>query len=248
MKNYLTQITLSCIALWVFSSCEGDDPDFPESGSLTVVHAAAGAPAVHVDYFGDELEEFNFAINPTLEYAANDRFAIPADEPRTLGFTFASDTTTVVLEEPIHLRAGEITTFFLLGDSDNLSSRMIETVGLQRFTDSVNAIRFINMAEGVPSLNIGIRDSTVTLGSDLSFAEATEFIEVDARFENENYIFAFKDTQGTELATYDFQQYRIFDFPGFFFVQTLALHRNVTLALVGRVDDGTLQVVQINHF
>ena len=248
MKNYLTQITFSCIALWVFSSCEGDDPDFPESGSLTVVHAAAGAPAVHVDYFGDELEALNFAINPTLEYATNDRFAIPADEPRTLGFTFASDTTTVVLEEPIRLRAGEITTFFLLGDSDNLSSRTIETLGLQRLTDSVNAIRFINMAEGVPSLNIGIQDSTVTLGSDLSFADPTDFIQVNATLAEPNYVFTFADDQGTELATYDFQQYRIFDFPGFFFVQTLALRRNVTLALVGRVDDGTLQVVQINHF
>jgi len=233
----------------IMTACSEEGPnDFPRAASLTVVHAAAGVPAVHVEYFGDELEALDFSINPTLAFGDNDRFTLPANESRTLNFIPASDTTSVVFKEEISLQDDAIATYFLLGNSDNLSSRTIETRGLQRLTDSVNAIRFINMAEGVTSLNIGIRDSTVTLGSDLSFAAPTEFIEVDARLENENYIFTFKDAQDTELATFNFQQYRIFDFPGFFSVQTLALRRNVTLALVGRLDDNTLEVVQINHF
>ena len=253
MKNYLTQISLSFIVLWVFIACEeNDDNDFLQPASLTVVHGATGAPAVHVNYFGDEIETLDFLINPILPLGSNDRFTIPAGETRSLGFTYASDTTSVVFEENITLRAGEITTYFLLGDSLNLRSETIETLGLKRLNDSINAIRFINMTDDVPSLRIGIQDSTVTLASDLLFAEPTDFIEVDATLENENYVFTFNNDQGNELSTFNFRQYRIFNFSSGLFISTSALRRNVTLALVGALDDGegnnTLEVIRINHY
>ncbi len=253
MKKHLTVFTISGIALLGLMSCEnGDDNDFPQAASLTVVHGAVSAPEVHVDYFGEELEVLDFSINPTLAFGSTGRFTIPADKTRAVGITYASDTTSVVLEDEVSLRAGEITSLFLLGDSLNLRSEAIETIGLERLNDSINAIRFINLTEDVASLNIGIQDSTVTLGSDLSFADPTDFIPVDATLENPNYLFTFTNEQDEVLASFNFEQYTIFDFPGFFFVQTLALRRNVTLALVGELDDGegnsTLQVVRLNHF
>ena len=256
MKKHLTVFTISGMALLGLMSCEnGDDSDFPQAASLTVVHGAVSAPEVHVDYFGEELEVLDFSINPTLAFGSTGRFTIPADETRAVGITYASDTTSVVLEDEVSLRAGEITSLFLLGDSLNLRSEAIETIGLERLNDSINAIRFINLTEDVESLNIGIQDSTVTLASSLSFANPSAFVQVDATLENENYIFTFNDNEDIELATYNFQQWRviIFPFPGFDpVIRALTFRKNLTLALVGKLDDGegnnTLQVVRLDHF
>lgn len=254
MKKDLTLTVLATVALFTLLACEGEDDtnDFLQPASLTVAHGAIGAPAVHVDYFGDELETLDFSINPTLALGSTDRFTIPADETRSLAFTYASDTTSVVFEENLTLRAGEIKTYFLLGDSLNLRSETIETVGLRRLNDSINAIRFINMTKDVPSVEIGIQDSTGILASGLSFAQPSGFVEVDATLENESYTFTFSDGDGNELSTFNFQQYRIFNFPSGLFIRTSALRRNVTLALVGELDNGegnnTLQVIRINHY
>ncbi len=251
MKN-ITKLTFGLLTAILFFSCsEEDENDFLQAGSLKVVHAASGAPPVHVDYFGANFN-VNFSINPTLAFATSERFTIPANERRDLRFAYASDTTTEVFMDEISLEAGQIVTYFLLGDSANLSASMIMDTGHKTFTDSANAVRFINMAEGVESLTIGIQDSTVALASSLGFSQGSDFIEVDATLQNENYVFTFKDDSDSLLTSFNFRQYQVFNFPGFFFVNTFALRDNVTLALVGKADDGdgnsALQVVQVNNF
>ena len=246
------QATVLFITFLVLLSCSEEDESFPLAASLTVVHGVPDAPAVHVNYFGRELEVLNFSINSTLGFRSGERFTIPANETRDVRFTYASDTTTEVLNRPVTLNVGQISTLFLLGDSANLSSVIIEDTGLQIFQDSLNGIRFINFSEDIGAVNVGLVDSSIAIGSGLSFSDATEFIEFDATLENSEYNFTFKNDADSVLASFRFQQYQIFDFPGFFFVNTLALRRNVTLALVGNADDGegnsTLSVVRVNHF
>ena len=240
-----------CLCL-ILISCTEEDDGFALAASLTVVHGAAGAPSVHVDYFGDELEELNFFINPPLTFGSDNRFTIPANETRTLGFTYATDTTRETFAEEIRLRPGQISTYFLLGDSANHTSVMLDDTGLKTFQDSLNAVRFVNMATGVESLTIGFEDSTAVLASGLTFGEGTEFMEVDATLANPNYHFTFKDETDSVLASYNFEQYQILIFPGLTFVSTRALRRNLTFALVGKLEGGegnsSLEVVQINHF
>lgn len=252
MENPTQPILWLLAVTCLFFSCEEEARTFPQSASLSVVHAANGAPPVHVDYFGADLEQLNFTINPALSFATSDRFVIPSKETRPLVFTYASDTTTAVFSEDIELEPGQIATYFLVGDSANLSSRLINDTGFIIFRDSLNAVRFINLAEGVESLNIGIQDSTVTLASSLGFGDATEFITVDATLENESYRFTFNNDADSTLTSFNFEQWQVFNFPGFFFVSERTFRKHVTLVLVGETADGegnsTLQVARIDHF
>ena len=247
--RYFVGLFTACLLL---TSCSDEDESFSQAASLKVVHAASGAPPVHVDYFGPELENLNFSINRTVSFASSSRFTIPANEVRDLRFTYASDTTTEVFVDEINLEAGEIATYFLLGDSANLTSAIIQDTGHKTFADSANAVRFVNMAEGVESLNIGIQDSTIELASGLGFSQGSDFIEVDATLSNVEYTFEFKDDQDSVLTTFRFRQYSVFSFGGTVFISVRALRDNVTLALIGQADDGegnsTLRVVQVNNF
>ena len=251
MRN-LTKLTCGLIVAFIFFSCSEEERTFAQSASLSVVHAASGAPSVHVDYFGETLDQLNFSINPTLAFASSNRFVIPSNEARPLVFTYASDTTTEVFSESVSLEPGQIATFYLVGDSANLSSRLINDTGFVTFSDSANAVRFINLAEGVESLNIGIQDSTATLASSLAFGDATEFITVDATLENERYTFTFNDPEGNQLTTFRFDQWLVFNFPGSFFASPITFRKNVTFVLVGQADDGegnsTLQVARVDNF
>ena len=230
MKKILNYLTLIVILSLALSACEENEIIVEEpAASLSVVHAASGAPPVHVDYFGETIEQLDFSINPTLSFASSNRFVIPSNETRALGFTYASDTTNVVFEEEVTLAPGQIATYFLLGDSLNLSSRLIDDAGLVTFRDSTNAVRFINLAEGVQSLNIGIQDSTATVASSLAFGDATEFITVDATLENERYDFTFKNEADSTLTTLGFDQWRVLRFGPRVFVFEQTCRTNVTL-------------------
>ena len=252
MKKQL-QLIGGLLAFGLLSySCSEEEDSFPEAASLKVVHAASGAPPVHVDYFGAEMEDVDFSINPTLSFARSSRFTIPANETRDLRFTYASDTTTEVFIDEVSLGSGEIATYFLLGDSASLTSAIIQDVGHRTLADSANAVRFINMAEGVESLNIGIQDTNTDLATGLGFSQNSDFIEVDATLTNLEYTFEFKDDEGNVLSAFRFRQYSVFSFGGSIFVSVRALRDNITFALVGQADDGegnnTLRVVQINNF
>lgn len=256
MNTKIAKLSLGLlISLPILFSCSEEDQTVIQSASLTVVHAASGAPGVHVDYFGQDIENLNFSINPTLSFAANDRFVIPANQSRPIHFTYALDTSTVVFIDEVSLSSGQIATYFLLGDSANLFSVIINDTGLRTFQDSLNAIRFINLAEGIESLSVGIQDSTIALAAGLGFSQSSEFIEVDAILENEAYDFTFKDDADSVLASFRLEQWRILIFPIPDFEPIIipsTVRKNVTLALVGDADGGegssTLQVVRIDNY
>ena len=120
--------------------------------------------------------------------------------------------------------------------------------GFSTFNPCLNAVRFINMAEGVASLNIGIQDATVELASGLQFGQHSEFIEIDATLDNVSYTFTFKNQSDSILSTFRLDQYR-FRFGRIF---PLVLNRNLSFALVGKADNdeenNTLSVVRINNY
>lgn len=253
MKSIANLTLFLLVFSFIFSSCGEEDQVIPQSASLTVVHAVTGAPALHVDYFGEDIEGLNFSINPAISFGTNEKYTIPAEVIRTIELTYAADTTTPVLSEDLSFVAGEIGTFFILGDSANLSSILIEDVGLQTLRDSLNSIRFINLAEGIENLNIGLADSTIEIASNLAFGEKTDFIEFEARLANESYDLTFKNSEDSVLSSFNFRQWQVFIFPDsppFIFERTF--RKNLTLALVGKPHDrqgaNTLQVIRIDNF
>ena len=250
MKKLEKNRFIFCFICLIMSACIEEDDNFPQAASLKIVHAAAGAPSVYINYLG--IDDPNFSVNPALSFGDYERLTLPANELQTIRFTYTTDTTSEVYRESIILNTGQISTFFLLGDSVNLSSAIIDDVGHQTLRDSLNAIRFVNMSQDIGEIHIALKDSSEIISADLSFSEMTQFIEFDATLKNPTYNYTFMNDEDSVIASYEFRQYNVIDFPGFFFVSTLALQKNVTLALIGRVNDGqgngTLSVVQINNF
>lgn len=250
MKKYSYNKLLLILAICTsLMACEDENGGFPQAASLKVVHAVPGAPEVHVDYFG--MESLNFSKNPTLNFGSNERYTLPVGVSRDIRFTYAADTTRQVLSQQVMLDPGQISTLFLLGDSSNLSTVMVEDLGLRSLRDSVNTVRFVNMSEETGTIRVELADESNVVAPGLAFANATDFMEVDATLENPSYTYTFIDSEDNVLASYTLEQFQVFIFPGFPpFVTVRTFQKNVTLALVGEADDGegnnTLQVIRVD--
>lgn len=246
MKSQNTLIMLLLLSGF-FLACEDEPIEINQTASLKVVHAIADAPELYVNTFNENVMFSNLL---TLPFGQFERYTFLAEEERDLTFVYEGDTTRQVFLEQVNLRAGQISTLFLIGDSANISTTLVEDVGLKTLKDSLNAIRFINLAEGVNSLKIGLADSSITIAQGLAFDNSTDFIEFDATLENIAYNFTFKNEADSVLTTFRYEQFFVFPFPGFDPFVT-SLYDNVTLALVGKSDDGignsTLQVIKIDH-
>ena len=245
MNKQKTFLMISLLSIF-FLACEDDPVEINQTASLKVVHGITSAPALYVNTFNEEITFSSF--ERTIPFGQFQRYTFSAGENRELSFTYNNDTTLQILMESVNLGSGQIATLFLLGDSANVSTTLVEDVGLKTLKDSLNAIRFINLAEGVNSVNVGLADSSITIAQDLAFNNSTDFIEFDATLENVFYNFTFKDEADDVLASFRYDQF--FFIPGFDpFV--LSLYDNVTLALVGELDNGegvsTLQVIRIDH-
>ncbi|GAA3604990.1 DUF4397 domain-containing protein [Flavivirga amylovorans] len=246
MKSFNILIILLLICSICFVSCEtSDDSEFPQAASLKVVHAINGAPGIYVE--NSMSEDTPFTNLPTLDFSEFRRFTLPARESIDIDVIFETDTTSQVASEQFNLGAGKIQTYFLYGDEANVSSTLVEDIGLRTITDSTNVVRFVNLTKDVNTFSVdaGGIDNLV---SSIEIAEASEFVTIDATLENLEYTFSFKDEQGNELSNFFYRQW--FFFPGFgAFVQSF--QDTITFALVGALDDGqgnnTLNVIQIDQ-
>lgn len=248
MKNKSLLCLLVVILLGIISCSDDQEQVFPPSGSLKVVHGAMNAPGVHIGYFNSE-NEIVYSANPILSFGRTQRFTIPADEERSVRFVNSNDTTSTILNTELNLKAGQIITLFLTGDSIELSATLIGDIGHTTIRDSINTVRFVNMTSDVNSLNVSLDGSDTNIASDLTFSQPTDFIEFDATLENLNYTFNFINGSGDIISSFQLRQF--FVIPGrppF----VLTFRKNITLALVGAEDDGegnnTLRVIQVNNF
>ena len=229
-------------------ACDDESTEISQTASLKVVHAVTEAPEIYVNYFNEDITFANFT---TLPFGNTARYTLPAGETTSIEVTYVGDTTRQVFEQQVTLEAAQISTLYLVGDSANVSSVFIEDVGLRTLKDSLNAIRFINLSEDVGAVHVGLADSALVIAADLAFSSATGFIDFDATLDNVRYTFTFKDNADSVLASFSYEQFFVFPFPGADpFV--ISLYDNVTLALVGQADDGegnsTLRVIRVDHF
>lgn len=230
-----------------FLACEEDTSEIAGVTSLKVVHAADDAPAVYVNHFN---EAITFSNYPVVRFGDFERYTIEAGEVTNLTFTYENDTTRQVFSEAVILEAGQISTFFLVGDSANLAGFQLADTGLETLTDSINAVRFVNLAEDVGTINTGLADSTVTLANNLDYRGASNYIKVPANADFTEHTFTFKNQSDSVLSSFRLRQ--LFKRRPTDPFRPLVFRKSLILALVGRANDGggnsTLQVVQINNF
>ena len=242
MKLLKQSLSLLAVA-FLFLRCE-EENDFTTASSLKVVHAAT-APQVHVNYFGTELL---FSSNPTLGYTEWERYTLPAEEPRALTFTYASDTNRQVLSEVVTLAAGEISTYYLLGDSANLTGFLLEDgfpiSPTETEADSIVNVRFINLSRDAGTVNVATLRFDGTIVSGLDFQQDSDFIAFSATTTDSTYVFQFKDPSDQVLASASLDPIPSRGVKPVF--------KSLTYALIGQADDGegndTLQIMPIEHY
>ena len=211
--------------------CCSEDDNLPNAASLKVIHTAVDVAPVHVNYFGRSI---TFSNNPTLSYGSSNRFTLPVGEDRDIVFVSSEDTASQVHQQTVSFEAGGIGTLFLTGQGSSIDGLFLNDELLSS-TDSLAGVRFVNLSPD----SQGIRFEAEGAGdlSNLSFRDATAFLPLDATSDNASYAFEVKNAAGDVLTT---------------FSTTVPVFKNITLAVIGLVDDGqggsTLSVVQVNSF
>ena len=247
MKILYQQILLLLIACVIFISCDEDGNDFFQAASLQVVHAASGAPPVHVDYL--QRDRLNFLINPVLGFGSDDHFTLPANEARNIRFTFAEDTTREAFSKEIILEAGEMATFFLTGDSAQLSGfRIAQT--FRNYTDSVFGVSFVHAANDLGEVSVkviqtdtaGINE-TLEIVTSLTPETSTAFSQYESTGRIDLYTFQYLNASDSVLASFSIDP---------LLSRREKVFRNISVPLIGSPDSGdgtsTLKIIQLDNF
>ena len=231
--KFLPLLTLS------FLACEEESADnFQKAGSLKVVHAAAEAPAVHVDYFGFE-ESVSFSNNPTLSFGANARFTIPEGENRTVNFVNSLDTTSILLSREVTLEVGEISTIYLTGRDTNIEALQVEDDIIAPVLDSITGVRFTNLSPDSGPVTVGISGDTQAVIPALSYQDFSAYTPFSTTVADGSYAFEFRDAGGTVLASFTLNPFQR---------NNVSVKRNLTLALIGQAENATLSIARINNY
>ena len=244
MKTFYTQFINLLPLCFLLIACENEDNSFSQAATLRVVHTVPDAPPVHVNYFG--FDELNFSVNPVLRFGRNQRYTLAANELRDVRFTYSEDTTRQVFNQDVTLDAGQIATLYLVGDSANLSSFMLNDV-FQNYRDSLFGVRFVHASDDLEAVSarvIRLNDDgsgdTTSLVSDFAFESASDFITFPAIGQVDDYTFQYLNASDSVLASLTIDPLRS---------RSEKVFRNIILPIIGRTDDGegnsSLRVIQI---
>ena len=246
MKKH--QFLYLALGLFLIAGCGDDDTEnlrFPTS--LNVFHGANGAPAVHVDYF---LDDIALSSNPPLSFGGNLQLTLPSNEERGIDFISAQDTTEQLLRETVRFAEGEIHSLFLSGADGDLEPVIIQDFPLSFAMDSIMGVRFVNLSPDSGTVTVTREGETAAIGGGLDFGSASGFNELGADREAGIYTFEFRDDGGELLASTVFDPLPPPRFPNDRRQQFV--FKNMTFVLIGMRDDGTgastLSVRQVNNF
>ena len=246
MKKNNTCLLATLIVL--LGACSEDELTATAS-SLKVIHAASGAPPLHVDYFLDGIV-FSNNSRGIQSFGSNQRYTLDAGATRDIRFSYTSDTTSVVLNIEVTPDPYEIGTIYLLGDSANLRG-FYEKDNIFNFSttdlDSAFATRLYNLSPDIGQISLrsialdttGIQDTTIVANS-IASESVTDFNVFDNTSKYVSYTFQIlndaDEIVGSSTVT----------------TGTSVLSRSITLALIGVEDDGaggtTLTALRINHY
>ena len=234
------------VALIGMCGCEENEPNVPLASTLRIVNGIQDIGTI--DLRGFEGNISFFGAN-TIGYGDHFRFTIPANATTDLQIAPAADTLNIILSETITPeRNGGIYSFFLLGDSTQVESFLVEE-SFTNYEDSIFGARFINLSGDSQPLAVraiaidtaGINDTTI-VATDLSYRSMTGFGQFEGKGFIGQYIFQYLDADGEVLISETVLP-----------ADDNVVFKNITLPLIGKFDDGqggnTLSFAKrIDHF
>lgn len=195
----------------ILSSC-GESELAPELASVTVVNAAINTGAIQVNYFGETIN-WSAYNGANVYYGSSGLFNL---SPSNASFKVVSstDTLNVLMDEDLALKAGTIYSYYLVGQSPNVESMIVQELPLPKSTypDSTFNVRFINLSPDNIGVKLNLTDTPSELFDNVGFKQATDFVRVNAPSGLWDIGFEVRNTETDEvLAT--FRQYVDFQAP-----------------------------------
>ncbi len=153
-----------------------------------------GSSIIESDYYNGF-----FFTAPNISIAANSIF--------NLKFSLDSDSTQRFIKEGFSPSPGKIYTVYFSGNLDNVKSTILEEVNLPHPTDSVMAIRFVNLNSDLVPINIKvISPNGFSEVPQISYMGITSFNTYDTKSEDDTYKFEIYNSNNDQLlTTYDFE-------------------------------------------
>ena len=236
----VTKISLIVLLISLLVSCEEDEINVVQTASIKIIHALVNTGDVEIRNLEGSIS--NRARNP-LRYGRNERYTLPANTVIDFLIVEAEDTLNTFLDETLVVRnAGTIYSLFLVGDSSNMESLLIEDV-FQNYQDSTFGVRFINLSPDSEPISVRrIANDTINVSSGISYQSTSDFEKFSATSVNGEYNFQFLDTFGNVIASESINP-----------INNGLVGKNITLALIGLFDNGegenSLSIAnRINHF
>lgn len=146
--------------------------------TINVVNASVGAGALKVNSYGRNINwSFLTGTDGAVNYASNMVYTLFNQNSYPFVVVPALDTLKTVFREPIPNETGTMYTLFTTGQNPNYESVLIKEATIPYgLTDSVVAVRFINLSPNSPAINITLENSpTVIVESNLSYKKLSSF-------------------------------------------------------------------------
>ena len=241
MKSFYRQLLIGSVTCICLIACDDDDTDFAGAASLKVVHAIPGAPEIQINYLDENIP---FATNKAFGFGETKRYTLVTGETAVLRFNFVTDTTRQVFHQDVNLKAGEIATLYLKGDSTNLSS-IFSIDSFANYPDSVFGVNFVHGADGLGPVSIrsisldnsGMSDTT-TLVSMPASGSVSDFFQLKATKRIDRYAFQYLDGSDSVLASLEVEPLKD---------RSSKVFKNITLPLIGSPGEGA-SIIEIDNF
>ena len=210
MKKNLIYTIAGLLLMSSLISCEKSDPVPPVSSSLTIVNAIPGAGQLVCNFNYNYTLQYYKTAQPIASYASTTtppywEFAgYIGDIP--LSVSQLTDTTHTVFKGVIHVDAGSVHSLFLTGTLTTPDS-VYTTDVVSAITDSLVAVRFINLSTGSKPVNIDVLTAGVAgapIVSGLAYRAHTAFMPFvvkKATPATGNYVFEFRDAATNAVLT-----------------------------------------------
>lgn len=201
IKNYLVLLVTMIAGGLAFQACNTDsDRVYIPTAYVNFVNAYAGAEALGIRLDNNSVDRGN-----SLPYGQYISYAYGQAHVGTRRFSAGiPNTTTAIVDSTITLEDSTLYTSFVYGYQDTVSSILVEDQTPADFDQSRSYVRFFNLSENTPEVNVNLISSGTPTEvfsnraiDDQTSAEANaDFIAVDEGA----YTIQVTDTDGTELA------------------------------------------------
>lgn len=230
-KIFFINLVLSAIILF---SCKQENNIVSPIASMNIINASPDNQQI-VAAFSDTMVPFYNTSD--IAYGSYQQYGNPQGNVPLILISSA-DTSLPAFQAKFDLKAGEIYSLFLAGQSKTLDTVFTRDF-IPLYSDSVSGVRFINLSPAsLPiSVNVEGNDPTQTEFQGLSYRNITDFKIYPITGAVSGYNFEIRDqASGTLLTT---------------FYWSGTLHKNNTLVISGSEDPTSpypIQVFQVNHY